>query len=376
MPEIKKTEQKNGSFSTFTMMELPVQPFIPKVILIAPLNWGLGHASRSAGLVRQLQQMYPEAQIILGSDGAAHKWLMTRFPGLPVLELPPYHIRYARGTGLITQMILQSPRLLYSILHEHTRLQKLIRLHSIDLVISDNRFGLWSKRCRCIFMTHQLSLAPAGKITTPLIRLATLLNRFFIGKYDECWVPDFEEEPGLAGMLSHPTRRPANTRYIGPLSRFRHWEPTQTIRQKGSLLCIVSGPEPQRSIFLTMLLEQLTAEKLEAVVVAGNQDQLPVPGLPPYIILYPDLPDEELFKQLSSCSLIISRPGYSTIMDLYHTGGCAAFVPTPGQTEQEYLARVLMQNGIAFMMEQHQFRISEMIRLSAEYSGFPGRSAP
>ena len=337
-------------------MEIPRLPLRPRKILVAPLNWGLGHATRCVEVIRTLQQAFPEAVIHLASDGAAGKWLTQRFPLLPYHEIPGYHVRYPANARLIRKMAFSAPKLALAICREHRWLLKFVKQEQIDLVVSDNRYGLWSRKCFSVLVTHQLQLLPAGPASRPLMWLTTLIVRRFIAKFDQCWVPDFAESPGLAGKLSHPPGRlPQNLRYVGPLSRFAtlgHIDPPAIIPD---VFCVLSGPEPQRSILLSSVIQFLIPLRGNAVVVAGSDDIAACKDLPTHITLYPDLPDHQMAGYLKFSKQIISRSGYSTIMDLHYTGGNPLFIPTPGQTEQKYLAKLHKQLGNAEWVEQKEF---------------------
>ncbi|MFO7723638.1 MAG: hypothetical protein R6V49_10500, partial [Bacteroidales bacterium] len=327
-------------FYNTMLTDLENLPGDPAVILVAPLNWGLGHATRSADLITRLQHQFPKATLILASDGAALSWLQSRFPDLKTLRLPSYHITYPKGSAFIARMALSAPRLLLGILREHRQIKKIVRDCKVDLIVSDNRFGCWNKRCRSVIVTHQVSLASPGGVPYRLIMVVVnRINRWFISRFDRCWIPDYEKPPGLAGALSHPRRLPSNCTYIGPLSRFRGFKQRDITGPVADLVCIVSGPEPQRTIFFELLLNQLTPLPYHAIVFAGIPGSK-TPWKPhPHITVIPDPDDAMVYNAIKTAKLVISRPGYSTIMDLWAIGDVlAAFVPTPGQTEQEYLA--------------------------------------
>lgn len=358
------------------MMELPEIPLMPRNILVAPLSWGLGHATRSADLIDRLAVLYPDARILLASDGIALQWLALRYPGYQTVTLPGYPVRYPKGSALIMKMLALAPALLASVFREHSMLRHLIREYAIDLVISDNRFGLWNRRCFSVFLTHQLQLQPSGTWSLGLVWAANLLNRFFINRYNQCWVPDYETSPGLAGKLSHPPRIPSGVRYIGPLSRFRTMRPVEGAEHPPDVLCVVSGPEPQRSIFLEMILHQLKDTPLKAVVVTGAPGETSAEECHGNLRIYSHLPDSQLFSYLRSARFILSRSGYSTLMDLHFTGGKAALVPTPGQTEQEYLAKLYEKQGIAPQMKQADLNIENLMRALSNYKGFVATEKP
>jgi uncharacterized protein (TIGR00661 family) len=342
-------------------MELPLPlDFSPRRILVAPLNWGLGHASRSADVVLRLRSQYPDAEIILASDGVAAAWLRHRFPELQVLDLPSYGIRYGRGRSVLPAMVLSAPRMIRAVVTEHRMVQRMIRSYGIDLVISDNRFGLWSRLCPCVIITHQLALMPPAGKHTPLTRLADAINRWFLRRYHHCWVPDDAAYPGMAGELSHPSTMPRKVHYIGPLSRFHRMTPDAHPGEEGSdILCIVSGPEPQREIFLNTLLDQLHLLPVNTTIVAGTPGTTVNRETPPHVRIYPHLDDKAMLAAIRAAKMIVSRSGYSTIMDLRCTGGKALFVPTPGQTEQEYLATLCHEQGSAIVQTQDSINLRE-----------------
>jgi predicted glycosyltransferase len=361
-----KTEVKKHISDTPLADDLPI-PLNPSVILVAPLNWGLGHATRSVNLITRLQKRYPDAELILASDGAARDWLSSRFPDLQVLKLPSYRITYPKGKALIARMALSARRILAAILHEHREIRKLVKEYNIDLIISDNRFGCRHKRVHSVIVTHQIQIASSGSmLSRAAIGVVNGINRWLLKRFDQCWVPDFREPPGLAGTLSHPLNAPAHCTYIGPLSRFSGFRPPGTKAEGADLVCIVSGPDPQRTIFLELLLGQLSRLNHSAIVFAG----LPGDNTPrkpwPHITVIPDPDDAMVYNAIKTAKLVISRPGYSTIMDLWAIGNVnAAFVPTPGQTEQEYLAHHLASLGIAPFMPQHAFDLFALIQRSA-----------
>lgn len=330
-------------------------PLRPEKILVAPLNWGLGHATRCVAVIRALQEAFPEAEILLASDGTAGKWLTQRFPHLQYYEIPGYKVRYPASDRLVWKMARSAPRLSAAIRKEHQWLNSIIRQQHIDLVISDNRYGLWSRNCCSVLITHQLQLLPAGRASRPLMWLATRIIRRFIRRFDQCWVPDFAEYPGLAGILSHPPGRlPQNLRYVGPLSRFGILSQITPPSEVPDVFCVISGPEPQRSILLSKVIQNLLTTAATAVVVAGTDDISAYRDLPFRITVYPDLPDHLMAGYLKFSIRVISRSGYSTIMDLHFTGGNPLFIPTPGQTEQEYLAKLHKQLGKAEWIRQRE----------------------
>ncbi|MCX6136488.1 MAG: glycosyltransferase [Ignavibacteriales bacterium] len=335
-----------------------------KRVLVAPLDWGLGHATRCIPIIRELLSHH--AEVILAADGRPYELLRREFPDLHLLRLPGISIHYGNASTMMLTMGRQIPSILRSIAREHAALQPIIREQSIDAVISDNRFGLYSDLVPTVYMTHQLRiLIPAPfRIFQSLLQA---LNTFAIQRFTHCWVPDFPGDVNLSGILSHVSHAPGNVKFIGPLSRFRAVAGTD---EKIDCLAILSGPEPQRTIFEDLLLEGLKKLSLQSVVVRGTPERKQNMKLAGNVRVISSLPSEELNRLAASASVVIARPGYSTIMDLAVLGKKALMIPTPGQTEQEYLASQLASRGICAIQKQDEVNLKSGIEIALRSRGF------
>ena len=301
-----------------------------KRVLIAPLHWGLGHATRCVPIIEQ--QLNEGNVIIVSANSGPRHVLEERFPYLEFINIPFMEITYPKDGDMARHFFWKGPQLLASIWREHRLLQKLIGEKKIDMVISDSRFGLWSNRTKSIFITHQV------QILSPKFQgIINVLNRWVMAKYDEVWVPDSKESPGLAGILSHPEKLPTNARYIGPLSRFRERIVPQNPIWKAAV--IISGPEPQRSLFEAEMARRFIESDEPALILRGKPTESGNKEIGKLKIMN-HLNDAELIDALSKSELVISRSGYSSIMDYEVLGIKAELHPTLGQTEQEYLAEL------------------------------------
>ena len=299
-----------------------------KRVLIAPLHWGLGHATRCVPIIEQ--QINEGNVVIVSANSGPRHVLEVRFPELEFIDIPFMEITYPKDGDMARHFFWNGPALLHSIWREHRLLQKSIVEKAMDVVISDSRFGLWSNRVKSIFITHQV------QILSPNFQgIINLMNRWVMSKYDEVWVPDYKESPGLAGILSHPEKLPTNARYIGPLSRFREKIVPHKIVWKA--LVIISGPEPQRSLFEAEMARRFIESDEPALILRGKPTELGNKEIGKLKIMN-HLNDDELIESLSKSELVISRSGYSSIMDYNVLGIKAELHPTLGQTEQEYLA--------------------------------------
>ncbi|NUO03042.1 MAG: glycosyl transferase family 28, partial [Saprospiraceae bacterium] len=296
----------------------------PKILVVA-LDWGLGHAARCIPVVRELQAQ--GARVWVGGSGPALALLRSEFPDLPFLELPAYDIHY-HLKSIVLSIGSQGFKILKAILAEHFILRRFIRRHGMDAVISDCRFGCFTRRTTCIFITHQLH------IRTPYAGLSwfiNAINHWFIRRYDELWIPDMETAPGLAGALSHPPI--AGGRYIGLLSRMKRLE----VPDRYDVVAVLSGPEPQRTILEKLILEQAAGVEVRMLVVRGKVQTGLNAAYPISPVHFSDhLAAEALNAAICAAKVILARSGYSTLMDLARIGKPAILIPTPGQTEQEY----------------------------------------
>jgi hypothetical protein len=302
--------------------------------------------------------------------------LLREIPDLDTVELPGYGIKYGKNRAMtVFQLICSIPKILIRINREKAWLRVWVGREQPDLIISDNRYGLYSPGVVSIFITHQLLIrTPLGAVAD---RILQRMNYSFIRRFSLCWVPDVEGADGLAGELSHPARLPAiPVRYIGWLSRFGGaggFDPETSF----DLLVLLSGPEPQRTLLERKILEQVTDYPGRVVLVRGlpgdaglrgdggtRDDRVPedvdLPA-PPRITIYNHLPAAELEVVIREARQVICRSGYSTVMDLMRLGKRAILVPTPGQTEQEYLGNYLAQKGWAICIEQDGFFLPDVM---------------
>jgi len=334
-----------------------------KRILISPLDWGLGHATRCIPIIKELQ--IEGAEVIIAGEGRSAELLKQEFPNLEFLHLPGYEISYPEKGGMALHMMLSAPGILRGIRNEHKTLQKIIRERKIDLVISDNRYGLWSHEVPCIFITHQVFIqAPFA---------AGLLHRQtakYMSRFSECWIPDLEGEDNLAGCLAHTKPLPDHCFFIGPLSRFRFQERKPV--SKYDLVISLSGPEPQRSVFEKEVLAQIAGMPRKILLLQGITNK-PFRKEEGNRTIVSHLCAGDMMEVLSGTSLLICRSGYSSIMDAAVLGKKCIFIPTPGQTEQEYLASYHAEKGHCIALEQKSFDLNEAVVKAEFIRGFEGK---
>lgn len=329
-----------------------------KRILVAPLNWGLGHATRCIPLIQALADNNFEP--VIASDGVALKLLQKEFPELETVELPSYNITYAKkGQFFKLKMLQNSPRLIKAIKAEKKVTKSIIKDYNIDGILSDNRLGVHSKHIPCVFITHQLKVL-SGNTTW----LSTKMHQKIIKRFDECWVPDNIGEDNLSGDLGHTNLVGIPVKYIGPLSRFKKMD----CPVKYDLMVLLSGPEPQRTYLQNLLLKELENFKDKLLFVKGVVDGESKVSVSGNLTSYNYLTSEALEKALNESKVVLSRSGYTTVMDLAKLEKQAFFIPTPGQFEQEYIAHRLTKLGHVPSCKQHEFKV-EMLDTVEDFSG-------
>ena len=322
----------------------------PKNVLIAPLNWGLGHATRCIPIIKALHE-YGHIPII-ASDGIALDLLRKEFPYLKMLELPSYQIEYAKkGKHFKWKLLKSLPKMTAAILKEKKIVERWITEHDIDGIISDNRLGVHSKKVPSVFITHQLNVM-TGNTTW----ITSKIHQYIIKKFTCCWIPDFEGIPNLAGDLSHTKNKKLNLKYIGPLSRMHK----KTVDDKYPLMIILSGPEPQRTLLEERLKGEIVSYPHPVLFVKGIIEKEQKKEQIHNTTYYNYMNSKQLEQAFNESSLVLCRSGYTSIMDLAELEKKAFFIPTPGQYEQLYLAEKLEREGIAPYALQDEFKIENL----------------
>lgn len=313
------------------------------LILVAPLNWGLGHATRCVPLIRRL--LGEGHEVVLGGDGDSLTVLRRHFPDLRFIPLSPLRLRYSRSRSQVGAMLRALPRILWSSVEDHMMLRTYMQQYPFDLVISDNRFGLYTHRTKCVYLTHQLYIRlPRG--LRWLEPLARALHARIYNRYSEVWVPDYEDpQQSLSRDLSHrhrPGVQNDKLRYIGPLSRFEGMTEEDT-RYRADVVAVLSGLEPQRTMLEQQIKQRYQNGEQEVLIVQGLVGRPRTTLRRGRITIVPQLTDKEMRGALLHAHHIIARSGYSTIMDLHTLGVLdrAELIPTPGQSEQQYLAHAI-----------------------------------
>jgi UDP-N-acetylglucosamine transferase subunit ALG13 len=328
-------------------------------VLVAPLDWGLGHATRCVPIIKELIDQ--GCTVIIAAAAAQKLILQEEFPELSFVEMPGFRVKYGKNRAFtLLKIIFAIPKILIGIKRESQWLRRFAGQEGLDLVISDNRYGLGGAGVFSVFITHQLAIRTSfGFLADALLQR---MNYGFIRRFSVCWVPDVSGTDNLAGKLSHPSRMPPRVavRYIGWLSRLR----PEAGREEYDLLVLLSGPEPQRTLLEAMVLGQLTADMGRVVMVRGlpkGGEQLKAPD---GVTVFDYLSAQELGDIICRSKVVLARSGYSTVMDLVRLRRRAVYIPTPGQPEQEYLAVHLEQQGLGLRIRQQGFSLPAALQVA------------
>jgi uncharacterized protein (TIGR00661 family) len=330
-------------------------------ILVAPLDWGLGHATRCIPLINYLLSL--NCKVIIAASNGQEKLLKQEFPHLKFVNLSGYKIQYSKEERFFTlKILLQLPKIFRAVQAEKKWLNEFASKNKINAVISDNRFGLHHPAVVCVFITHQLTVKAPFALAEKIIQF---FNYRFINKFNQCWVPDYNSQPNIAGALSHPKNLPAiPVKYLGGISRF---EGGEYPAKEYELLIVISGPEPQRTVFEKKMMAELQSFEGKVLFVRG------LPGseqaLPPSesITFKNHFSASEMEDAFAKSEYVISRTGYTTVMDICKLQKKAILVPTPGQTEQEYLAKHLTQQGWCLTFKQDNFNLKEALQKASTF---------
>ena len=333
-----------------------------KKILIVPLDWGLGHTTRCIPIIQEMRNQ--GCEIHVGGTEVTNILLQKEFPNLTYHSYPSYGVSYTvKASAFLWSIIKQMPRVAKVVRAEKQITRLLNKKHGFDIIISDNRFGVRDSMSKNVFITHQLNvLVPQSSI---LQAITNFFNHKYINQYDKILVPDVAQQI-LSGKLTNMTGIKKQIVYLGNLSR---WNKSDDIVQveKGSVLAILSGPEPQRTMLENKLIEQSSLFKGKLTIVRAKPKGKSTP-IVEGVNFYNHLRADQLRQKVLEHDVIISRAGYSTIMDLVAVKKHAILIPTPGQTEQEYLSNYLAEQCLFHFYNQKNFELEKAVATFHETS--------
>ena len=326
--------------------------------LVAPLDWGLGHATRCAPIVREFLEKGCDVELAVTRGNAAI--LREMFPDVRQRLAPSYNIVYPKhGYNMAFWLLKNSAHLRAVMRAEHHYAEEMVERHGYDILVSDNRFAFRSRKAKSVYMTHQCRIA-FPKMFRMFEAFGAAWHASVMSRFDEVWVPDVPEFPGYAGSLSHVERCPRPLKFVGPLSRFAMLPLTQSTEKDLNIVAVVSGVEPARSRFASRLSSVLPQIPGKHVVILGKPASSLKTWTAGNVTFYNHLPTQEFADVISRAGWVISRGGYSTVMDMAVLGAKCIFVPTPGQYEQVVLAADLSAAGFAVSIEEGSLSVDSL----------------
>ena len=334
-------------------------------VLLSPLSWGLGHAMRDIPIIKTL--LSHDHDITIAACGNASTALKQEFPQCRFIKFEDYPSPYSSGSLFLPKFFLYLPILLKAVSKERQQLAKILAKDRYDLIISDNRLGAYSSEVPSIFITHQLHYHMPFALW-PVELFALRINTYLHRKYNRIIVPD--NPPGalsLAGKLALPGSADTQSRafFSGILTSIQKRGCTEDL----DYLVMISGPEPQRTKLEELLLPSIHELDGKSVVILGSPERKTEITGTDSCTVKGYVSNEEKVQLMNSAKFVICRSGYTTMMELAELKKKKGlFIPTPGQTEQEYLAGILQKQGLIFTISQNKFSILNAVQQAKQFS--------
>ena len=320
-----------------------------KKVLVGPLDWGLGHITRTIPIIEKLKERGHDVHTC--GNEVAKKLYHEVFPDIPHKMILGYNPKYSSRNTQGWAMVRQSPKFFSVIKKEEKIANDLVEKFNYDTIISDNRYGLKSTKTTNIFICHQTEIM-GPKVLKPLLRK---INRNYINQFDFCWIPDTNQKINLSGKLSSFTNNSCFK--IGPLSRFLNHNSISK-QNKYKFTAILSGPEPQRSILESKIIHLFRQLPSKCAIIQGKP--LSKNHKEQNIDFFAHLNTDKFLDTIHNSEIILCRSGYSNIMDFSALEKKVIFIPTPGQTEQEYLAKYHSKISNVTSIRQHEISLEKI----------------
>lgn len=303
---------------------------VNKTILISALDWGKGHLMRMSALIYQLKEK--NNTLIFAGTKSQNAFIKREFLDLKTVDLLGYEIRLDSTKNTYLQLLGQYSQFLKTINKEKKWLNNFVKENDIDLIIADNRYGFYHKAVKSIIVTHQLTLqVPFFK------RLASFWIQKRVANFNVCWIPDYPSQQFSGQLSNHSLKIPAC--FIGLLNRFEFVIPTNKITKTYTYLIILSGPDPERLNFAHYITQQLKNRKNEVALVGADMGGFES---------YQNVSSSELKELILKSEIVITRAGYTSIMELAGLKKEGWLYPTKGQYEQMYLAKHVKYDKFTF----------------------------
>lgn len=333
-------------------------------VLFGVCSWGLGHATRDLPLLRRM--IKAGHTLTLVGIGRSLDLLKDELKdACSYFTIPDSSSVYSERDFSVTRFLSYFPIYMSEIVQEHSQIKKLIKREKYERIISDNRYGVYNKEIPSYLISHQLRFIAPGRVK--LFEMATegFNYSFFKYNFSKFLVPDYKEDP-LSGDLSHNLKyfKEKRIEYLGVLSDLKKRETAEDIDYFISL----SGPEPQRTILEKKIFEQAPLLKGKVVIALGKPED-PRDETANHLRVFGYLGRKRQEEIMNRSKLVITRPGYTTIMELSLLGKRALFIPTPGQTEQVYLAEYHKKRRNFYCVGQDKLNLTRDVEEAKKYPG-------
>jgi len=333
-------------------------------VLFGVCSWGLGHATRDLPLLRRM--IKTGHTLTLVGIGRSLDLLKDELKdACSYFTIPDYSSAYSERDFSVARFLSYFPIYMNEIVQEHSQIKKLIKREKYERIISDNRYGVYNKEIPSYLISHQLRFIAPGRVK--LFEMATegFNYSFFKYNFSKFLVPDYKED-GLSGDLSHNLKyfKEEKIEYLGVLSDLRKRETAEDI----DYFIPLSGPEPQRTILEKKILEQAPLLKGKVVIALGKPED-PRNETVNHLRVFGYLGRKRQEEIMNRSKLVITRPGYTTVMELSLLGKKALFIPTPGQTEQVYLAEYHKKRKNFYSVNQDRLNLTRDVEEAKKYPG-------
>ncbi len=340
-------------------------------ILISPLSWGLGHATRDVAIIADLLDRGHTVGV--AATGAALELLSREFADLKFYDVPDYPSPYTSGGFSIPRVLGLFPLIVREIAREHRTISRIIRREGYNLVISDNRFGAYAKDVPGLFISHQIRFSTPGNIES-IERMMEVFNGRYHRNFERVIIPDNPPGPrSLSGKLGH-AQRPVTRRkayWAGIITDIRR----QDVPQDIDYLVSIAGPKVTKDALREVIMGQIGGLSGRKFILLGDPGAEPEERLDGETIVKSHAQRDEMATLMNRAKFIITRSGYTTVMELAELGKKGIlFIPTPGQTEQEYLSDYYEEMGWVHSVAQRRLDLVADTADAQAMKGFPAMS--
>jgi UDP:flavonoid glycosyltransferase YjiC (YdhE family) len=335
---------------------------------ISPLNWGLGHSTRDIPIIKEL--LGHGHEVTVGTSGNALALLKKECPECNFILFKDYPAPYSSTRFFLPKFVANIPVLLKAMSDERKKLANILTDNKYDLIISDNRMGVYSHDIPSYFITHQLRFSLPNYLY-PFEMMTLPVNSLFHKNFAGIIVPDTcPNGNNLSGKLCRSNLDATNQRtyFSGILTSTEK----MNVNEDLDFLIIVSGPEPQRKKLEEIILRQVQMLPGDKVVLLGSPQKEDNLKMDKHTTVYSYISNEEKVELMNRACFIISRSGYTTMMEMAELEKKhGLFTPTPGQTEQEYLSRYYARQGWFLSRSQYKINLVSDVPAAMKCHGFP-----